>query len=150
MIAAGRRSVGRPELRDVAVLYRVLADLVLIVHTAFVAFTILGALLAVRWRWIPWLHVPAVCWGAVVEFTGWVCPLTPLENSLRSAGGSAGYSGAFTEHYVVPILYSTTLTRNDQIEFGAALLLLNFAMYGFVLHRSRRSSLGAARDAAVE
>ena len=119
-------------------LYRVLADLVLVFHAAFVAFAILGALLALRWRWLPWLHLPAVSWGAVIEFTGWVCPLTPLENSLRHAGGTPGYSGDFIEHYVFPVLYSTTLTRSDQIVFGVALLLVNVAMYGFVLHRSPR------------
>ena len=119
------------------VLHRVLADGVLVVHAAFVAFAILGACLVLRWRWLAWLHIPAVCWGAVVEFTGWVCPLTPLENSLRHAGGSAGYSGDFIEHYLFPLLYSTTLTRDDQIAFGVALLLVNLAIYGFVLYRFR-------------
>jgi hypothetical protein len=118
--------------------YRILADLVLAVHLAFVVFAIAGGLLALRWRWIPWLHVPAVLWGAAVEFTGWVCPLTPLENQLREAGGSAGYSGSFLDHYVSPVLYSTTLTRDDQILYGFGLLLINLFAYAFVLHRSRR------------
>jgi hypothetical protein len=112
---------------------------VLVLHAAFVAFAILGALLALRWRWVPWLHVPAVAWGAFIEFSGWVCPLTPLENALRVAGGGAGYSGDFVEHYLVPVLYSTTLTRSDQLAYGAALLLLNAVAYGFVLRRRARA-----------
>lgn len=138
----GRRLTGRPEIQDVAVLYRVLADLVLVVHAAFVAFAILGGLLTLRWRWLAWLHVPAVSWGALIEFTGWVCPLTPLENSLRRAGGSAGYSGDFVEHYLFPVLYSTTLTRSDQIVFGVGLLLVNVAIYAIVLQRFRRTPAG--------
>jgi hypothetical protein len=126
----------------VAVLYRVLADLVLASHAAFVAFAILGGLLALRWRRLPWLHLPAVSWGAIVELTGWTCPLTPLENSLRRAGSGQAYSGDFVQHYVFPVLYSTTLTRNDQISFGLGLLLINVAVYGFVFHRFHRASAG--------
>jgi hypothetical protein len=120
------------------VIHRVLADAVLVVHAAFVVFAILGGLLALRWRWIPWLHLPAVAWGAVVELTGWPCPLTPLENSLRSAGGGAGYTGGFIEHYVHPLLYSTSLGRADQIVLGVGLILVNLAIYGIVLGRGLR------------
>jgi len=130
------------------VLYRVLANLVLALHVAFVAFAILGGLLALRWRWIPWLHLPAVLWGAVVEFTGWTCPLTPLENSLRRAGSSQVYSGDFVQHYLSPLLYSTTLTRSDQISYGLGLLLINAAIYGFLFHRLHRARLAAQAAAA--
>jgi hypothetical protein len=122
--------------------YRLLADLVLGVHFAFVVFAIAGGLLALRWRWIPWLHLPAVTWGAGIEFTGWTCPLTPLENAFREAGGSAGYSAPFLDHYVSPILYSTTLTRHDQILYGFGLLLINLVAYGIVVLRSRRDDAG--------
>jgi hypothetical protein len=103
-----------------------------------VAFAILGGFLALRWRWAPWVHLPAVCWGAVVELTGWMCPLTPLENALREAGGGAGYSGGFIEHHLSPLLYSTTLTRSDQILLGVGLLLFNVAAYAIVLRKRRR------------
>ena len=118
-------------------LYRVLAELVLVAHLGFVAFAIFGGLLAFRWKLIVWFLVPAVIWGAVVEFTGWVCPLTPLENFLREAGGGTGYSGDFITHYVSPLLYSTSLTREDQLLYGLALLVINVAIYGLLLYRSR-------------
>jgi hypothetical protein len=118
-------------------LYRALADLVFVAHAGFVVFAILGAVLALRWHWIPWLHLPAALWGVVVEFTGWVCPLTPLENWLRRAGGEAVPSGGFIERALVPLLYPAQLTRDDQIALGALLLLINAILYGLVLYRAR-------------
>jgi hypothetical protein len=108
---------------------RLLADAVLVLHLAFVAFAVAGGLLAWRWRWMPWLHLPALAWAATVEFTGWICPLTPLENSLRAAGGQAGYSGGFIEHYLLPLLYPAALTPGLQVLLGAALLAFNAAVY---------------------
>jgi hypothetical protein len=119
-------------------MYRLLADAVMVLHLAFVAFAILGGLLALRWRWMPWLHAPAVVWGVAVELAGWRCPLTPLENSLRRAAGAAAYSGGFIEHYVHPLLYPATLTDSDQIVLGIGLVLLNVLAYGFVLWRVSR------------
>ena len=84
-------------------------------------------------------------WGALVEFTGWICPLTPLENRLRETGGAVPYSGDFIAHYLTPVLYSTTLTRGDQILYGSVLLVLNGAIYGLVLCRVRRARAGRPR-----
>src|SRR5512135_1510455 len=95
--------------------YRALADLVVTLHLAFVVFTALGGLLALRWRWIPWLHLPAAAWGGFVEATGRVCPLTPLENWLRGAAGGPVYAGDFVEHYLLPIVYPPRLTREIQL-----------------------------------
>jgi len=119
--------------------YRVFADIVLIVHLAFVAFVVLGGLLALRWPRLAWLHIPAAVWGAFVEFTGRVCPLTPLENSLRARGGEAGYSGGFIDHYIVALLYPDGLSRNMQIAIGALVIALNVAVYGLLLRRLKRS-----------
>ena len=116
---------------------QVLADLVALSHLAFIAFALVGGLLALRWRWMPWAHLPAAVWGAAVEFFGWFCPLTPLENSLRSASGSAGYSGGFIERYLMPIIYPAELTRELQLLLGFTLVLLNLAVYLFVWRRLR-------------
>ena len=121
-------------------LYRALADAVFVAHAAFVVFAILGAVLALRWRWIAWLHLPAVLWGGVVEVTGWVCPLTPLENWLRLAGGEASHPGSFIERCLQPLLYPVELTRSDQIALGIALLLWNAAIYGLLLRRRPRAA----------
>jgi hypothetical protein len=116
---------------------RLLADAVLVLHLAFVAFAVAGGLLAWRWRWMPWLHLPALAWAATVEFTGWICPLTPLENALRAAGGQAGYRGGFIEHYLLPLLYPAALTPGLQVLLGAGLLAFNAAAY-LLLWRRRR------------
>lgn len=118
--------------------YRSLADLVVLAHLAFVLFALLGGLLALRWRWIPWVHLPAAAWGALVEFAGWLCPLTPLENWLRRASGAPGYRAGFIDHYVLPVLYPGELTRELQIVLGLVLLGINAGVYWFVW-RSRRS-----------
>ena len=121
-------------------IYRSLADFVLVVHLAFVLFVVLGGLLVLRWRWVALLHVPAAIWGVVIEYTGGICPLTPLENTFRQLGGEAGYSGGFIHHYIQPILYPAGLTRETQIVLGSLALLVNLAAYGLVIARSRRVS----------
>ncbi len=113
----------------------VLTDLVILVHSAFIVFVLFGGLLAFRWRWMPLAHLPAVVWGAAVEFFGWVCPLTPLENVLRRAGGGTGYSASFIERYLVPLVYPAELTRELQLFLGGAVVAVNAVVYFFVLHR---------------
>ncbi len=109
--------------------YRLLAELVVVVHFAFVVFVVLGGLLVLRWRWVAWLHLPAAIWGAMIEFGGWICPLTPLENWLQFQGGDAGYEGGFIQHYIVPVLYPAGLTREMQVGLGVAVVLINVAVY---------------------
>jgi len=120
------------------VIYRILADLVLVLHLGFVVFVVLGGLLVLRWPAIMALHIPAAVWGVMIEFTGWLCPLTPLENWLRVRGGELGYSGGFIEHYIQPVLYPSGLTRGIQIALGTLVMLLNLTAYSIVLSRSRR------------
>jgi hypothetical protein len=123
--------------------YAALADRVLVLHAAFVAFAVLGGLLVLRWPRVAWAHVPAAVWAVLVELTGWICPLTPLENLLREAGGQPGYGGAFLDHYLVPLLYPEGLTRGMQTALGGGLLLVNAFAYWRVLRR-RRSPLAIA------
>jgi hypothetical protein len=122
-------------------IYRALADLILALHFVFVLFVVLGGLLVLRWPRAAWLHVPAAIWGVLIEYTGWICPLTPLENSLRTRGGEAGYSGGFIEHYIQPLLYPAGLTRSTQVVLGSVVLLLNLTAYGIALARTRRHGL---------
>lgn len=114
---------------------QVLAEGVVLLHLGFVLFALLGGLLAWRWPWIVWLHLPAVCWAALVELAGWPCPLTPLENALRRAAGSAGYTGGFLEHYLLALLYPAGLTRGIQVVLGGAVLAINAAIYGSLWRR---------------
>jgi Protein of Unknown function (DUF2784) len=123
-------------------LYRFLADVVLVAHAGFVVFVVLGGLLVLRWRRVLWLHLPAALWGMLIEIAGWTCPLTPLENELRHRGGQAGYSGGFVERYIVSILYPHELTRTTQIVLGIFVLGINLVIYWQVF---RSSSAGAPR-----
>jgi hypothetical protein len=118
--------------------YALLADTVLLLHLAFIAFAVLGGLLVLRWRRAAWLHLPALAWGAFIEFSGGICPLTPLENALRAAAGRAVYSQGFVERYLVPLIYPGELTRELQFVLGGALVGINLAIYGLVLYRRRR------------
>ncbi len=119
---------------------KLLADLVLVVHLAFVVFVVLGGLLVLRWRWLGWAHIPAALWGAGIELVGGVCPLTPLENRLRTAAGEAGYESGFVEHYIVPVLYPPGLTRTTQLALGGVVLLFNGAVYWWIWKRYATAS----------
>ena len=120
-------------------LYGVLATLVLILHAAFVAFVVLGAFLVSRWKRLAWIHLPAVAWGALTEFAGIVCPLTPLEVSLRRLAGQAGYEGGFIEHYLTALLYPEGLTRDLQFWLGLGAILPNVVIYGWLITRRHQS-----------
>ena len=119
-------------------IYKLLADLVFLVHLAFVLFVVLGGIAVWRFPKLAWLHLPAVAWGALIEFAGWICPLTPWEQSLRLLAGEQGYSGGFVEHYLVPILYPAALTRDIQIVLGLLVLLINGIAYALIVRRLRR------------
>ena len=121
-------------------IYRALADLVLVVHLAFVLFVVLGALLVLRWPWVAFFHIPAAIWGILIEYGGWICPLTPLENSFRQSGGEAGYSGGFIQHYIQPALYPAGLTCGTQIVLGSLALLVNLTAYGVVIAKMKRAA----------
>src|SRR5688572_3179021 len=123
--------------------YRFLADALVVFHLGFVLFVLFGGLLLLRWPRAVWLHLPAVAWGMLVEWTGWLCPLTPLEVKLRQWGGGEGYEGGFVDHYIVPLLYTEDLLaryeigfRTFQVILGCVVLVLNLAVYGIVARRA--------------
>ena len=118
-------------------LFRGLADLVLVAHLAFVLFVVLGGAAALRWPRLAYVHLPVALYGAAIEFVGFVCPLTPLEVWLRRRGGEGGYEGGFVEHYVTAALSPSGLTRELQLALGAAVLVINAAVYTVWLRRRR-------------
>ena len=118
--------------------YGLLADLTVLLHAAFILFAVFGGLLAVRWPRIAWLHLPAVLWAAFIEFSGRICPLTPLENHYRELAGESGYTGGFIEHYILPVIYPAGLTRNIQLGLGLGVLVVNIVAYGIVIRRSMK------------
>jgi hypothetical protein len=119
--------------------YRLLADLVVALHGVFVLFVVFGGLLALRhMRW-AWVHIPAAIWGAFIEFAGWICPLTPLENHFRRLAGERGYPEGFIEHYVYPLMYPAGLTRPTQFVLGSLVIAINLIVYAVVVRRALKS-----------
>ena len=118
--------------------YRLAADGVLMLHLGFILFAVLGAALAARWRWLPYVHLPAAIWGVFVELSDRVCPLTYLENHFRLLAGQSGYTESFLEHYVLAIVYPAGLTREIQFALAGVVIVANLALYGrLLLHRRR-------------
>lgn len=115
--------------------YQLAADLIVLVHFLFVIFVLFGALLLLWRRWLIWLHLPALVWGVVIELTGWICPLTPLENKMRLQAGLEMYSGDFVMHYIMPILYPQNLTRELQVGYGVLVILINAGIYIYLFRR---------------
>jgi hypothetical protein len=116
-------------------IYRVLADLILVTHFAFAIFTVLGGLLVLRWRSLLWVHLSSALWGVVIQWANWTCPLTPIESYLREVGGEASYRGGFVEHYVSMVLYPENLTVELRYLLGIVLIVVNLMVYGYMFLR---------------
>jgi hypothetical protein len=127
-------------------LYRIGADVIVVLHAIFVAFVAVGGFLSIRWPIVAWVHLPAAAWGVLIEVMGWVCPVTPLENVLRVLGGQSGYSGDFIEHYLMPIVYPAELTRGTQWVMAASVVAMNICVYSIVALRARDASLARAAE----
>lgn len=112
--------------------YALLADLILLLHAAFILFVVFGGLLVFWRRGIAWFHIPCAAWGILIEIRGWVCPLTYLENDLRAAANTSGYAGGFIDHYLMPLVYPSGLTADTQILLGLAALFVNAIIYALV------------------
>lgn len=120
-------------------LARIAADCVVGIHFLFIVFVMAGGVLAVKWRWVVFVHLPCAAWGALIEFSGWVCPLTPLEWRLRDLAGESGYTGGFIEHYILPVVYPPGLTRHVQIALGVAVLSINILVYALLIKQCLRT-----------
>ena len=118
-------------------LYRWAADLTLVLHLAFIVFAVFGAALAARWPWVVAAHLPAAGWATFVELTGRICPLTHLENHFLVKAGGAGYPESFIDHYLLPLIYPAGLTRDIQHVLGLSVVLINAALYAWLLLRWR-------------
>lgn len=115
------------------------ADIVVLIHFAFIVFVVVGGLLGLRWPRVAWVHLPAAAWGAWIVLVGGLCPLTPLEQALRRAAGEAGYDTGFIEHYLLPVIYPVGMTRGVQIVLGLIVVAVNLCVYAIVLLRRRKA-----------
>ncbi len=116
-------------------IYLLLADALVVLHSAFIVFVVLGGLTAYRWPKMAWAHIPCALWGAWIEVTRGICPLTPIEIRLRRMGGTEGYAGSFIEHYLEPVVYPSDLTRPTQFLLGGLVVVINLGAYGLLLWR---------------
>lgn len=114
---------------------RLAADLLVLLHLGFILFVVTGGFLAWRWRRLAWVHIPCALWGALVEFMGWICPLTPWEVTLRRQAGQAGYDSGFVEHYIIPMVYPEALTLRIQIGLGLVVVAVNVLAYAVYFRR---------------
>jgi hypothetical protein len=106
--------------------YRLLADLVVVAHFAFIVFVAIGGLLVWHKPALVWLHIPALAWAAAIITIGFTCPLTPLEKYFRRLGGEPGYAGGFVDHYIENVLYPQRLSPL-LLTLAAAAILLGYA-----------------------
>jgi len=124
--------------RKASMPFGLLADATVVLHAGFVAFVVLGGLLVLRVPRLAWVHLPAAAWGAWVEFSGGLCPLTPLENWLRARAGQTTYTADFIDHYLMPVLYPSALSRDLQWTLGGLVIVVNVAVYVVLLRRRPR------------
>jgi hypothetical protein len=116
-------------------LSKIFADLLVTLHLSFICFVVLGGLLLLKYRWMVFLHIPAVIWGAMIEFNGWLCPLTDWENYFRVSANQKGYQDGFIEHYLIPVIYPSALTETIQIVLGSLVILINLLVYIYVIRK---------------
>ncbi len=122
-------------------IYLFLANSILTIHLLFIVFVVFGGLLVFYLRWIVWLHIPAFLWGALIEFSGWICPLTPLENHFRRLAGQGGYDSGFIHNYLLKIIYPDGLTPQIPIFLGFGVLIINLFVYGIYIKKKRVGGL---------
>ena len=116
-------------------LFRLAADAVLLFHLGFMLFVALGALLALRWRRLVFVHLPALAYGLAIELIGWMCPLTPLEAALHDRALAAGVGPNGFSRFIEALIYPAGLTREFQFLLAALLLVGNLLVYLHLLRR---------------
>ncbi len=114
---------------------RLLADLVLVVHLAYLAFIPIGGFLAWRWRWVMWPHLAAVAVAIASVTVGFDCPLTSWEQSLRQRGGERAYRDGFIDHYLTGRVYPHGYDWLVQLLFVGCIVV----SYAVLIARQSRS-----------
>ena len=120
-------------------MYKIAADLLLIIHFTFVLFVVFGALLIFASIKIIFIHIPAVIWGSYIELTNSICPLTYLENWFLHKANLTTYSEGFIQNYLVPIVYPMNLTKDLQIYLGIVLIVLNIIFYVLIINKLKKN-----------
>jgi hypothetical protein len=89
-----------------AMIYKVLADIVVFIHLLWILFLIFGVWGGIRNKKVKVIHISALAFAITIQVFSWYCPLTHLEAWLRAKHDPAlSYSGSFIPHYVEKIVY---------------------------------------------
>jgi Protein of Unknown function (DUF2784) len=104
------------------VVYRVLAEVTMVVHFAFVVYVVVGGFLAWRWPRTIVAHLLAATWGLVISVFSLACPLTPVEDRFRRMAGEQGLSSGFIDTYIEGVLYPERLV--EEVRVAAAVVVL--------------------------
>ncbi len=112
-------------------------------HLLAIGMIVIGAVGWLRFRWWPWFHLPFAFWGVFIQWIGWTCPLTPLENRFRQLAGEQGYRGGFVEYYIMPLIYPGPMTAAVQYVLGGLVLIVNVVIYVWIWRRRRSAVTGS-------
>jgi hypothetical protein len=115
----------------------VLADAVLVVHLAYLVYLPVGPFIAWRWPRTIWLHAACLVVAIVSITTGFDCPLTSWEQSLRRRGGQRAYTDGFVDHYLAGKVFPRGDAWAVQLVFGVC-IVVGYA--GFYARRPREIS----------
>jgi len=130
--------------------YRILADILVVIHLIFIFFVLFGGILAFYRKWIIWAHLPAAAWGVLIELYGWICPLTPLENRLRHAAGGQGYKGGFIEHYLLSAVYPEGLSMSLQYVLAAMVITINAVVYSLLIVSLKKRKVSVRQNKSAK
>lgn len=108
--------------------YRAMAALVLLLHTAYIAWVIFGILFTRGRARLAALHVGTLLYGIIVEISGLWCPLTSLEQWLEIRGNVSPYRGPFLLHYLDAVLYPDIPPRL-LVSSAVVVCILNLGIY---------------------
>ncbi len=96
-------------------IYRILADLTVVIHFAYVTFVLLGLLATIlgwmlNWNWIRnrWfrgIHLTMILVVVLEAWVGMTCPLTTWEQRLRLEAGQETYQGDFIANWFHDVLF---------------------------------------------
>ena len=125
-------------------LYKILADIVVLTHLLWILFLIFGALLGIKNKGARIVHILGLAFAVIIQIRGWYCPLTYLEVWLRSKHDpTLSYSGSFIVHYMEKMIY---IELPGRLVFFLSILLCGINIWLYLRRRLHVVCRGRRRD----